>query len=66
MALSRDKVIARLARELYDLKQKLENIRKLAEGIMDEETKTWDENKEILHAAIDIINICDTGEMYEE
>jgi hypothetical protein len=56
-----DTLIARLARELYDLKQKLEDIRNEAEEIYNN-TSHGDPSR--LHA-INIINNIDVTEIYE-
>jgi hypothetical protein len=61
---SNDTLIARLARELYDLKQKLEDIRKEAEAIYDA-TQGVSKLEHLKLHAIHIINTIDVTEIYE-
>jgi len=60
-----EQLISRLARELYDLKQKLEDIRGNADRIY-QETAGKHELIVIRHEAIDITNLIDSGEVYED
>jgi hypothetical protein len=63
--MNKDQLIVRLSRELYDLKQKIEDIRALAEkaeeSIRSEDGHSWN----TLSPIIDIINLVDSGEIYE-
>ena len=63
--MNKDQLIVRLSRELYDLKQKIEDIRALAEkaeeSIRSEDDHSWN----TLSPIIDIINLVDSGEIYE-
>jgi hypothetical protein len=59
--MNKDKLIVRLTRELYDLKNKLEEVREHAQFIY-----TADEIGSRVHsAAIDILNLIESEEVYD-
>ena len=60
--MTKDELIVRLTRELYDLKQQLEDIRKHADSLY----QNLELDSPNRGAIIDIINTIDTGEVYED
>lgn len=63
MSLTRDELIVRLTRELYDLKYKLEEIRGYADKALD--FLMSDDNNRPYHLVINIINSIDESAVYE-
>ncbi len=64
-ALDKDELITRLTRELYDLKQKLEDIRGYAEAAEQEVKQAKKINHNLTFLLIDILNEIDSSEVYE-
>ncbi len=65
MALTKNQLISRLARELYDLKFKLNVIRDITEDVCTELKRQKNYNKlGVNYLLIDIINQCDDEELY--
>lgn len=65
MALTRDDLVSRLTRELYDLKYKLEEIRDNAEYACKELDRIKTKDNQLKIFLNSIINLVDDGEFYE-
>lgn len=65
--INKDKLIVRLATELYDLKQKLEDIRTFTDAAYEElKAREAVAGDVVLTSVIEVLNLIDCTEIYEE